>query len=154
MTDLRLTVSQVAEEIKETVHTVRNWIRDFRPYLRLEKSSGGYNLFNQDALEQMQQIKKYYREQGLSTKQIQAILSGAEKPELPTEENQLKKIIEHLERQEEFSKLLAATLHQQQKMLEESIKRRDEQLMIALQERRERKERKNVPIWKRLFIGE
>lgn len=138
---VKLTVKQVADEIGENVHTVRNWIRDFKAYIPLEKSAGGFNLFNQDSMKVVLSIKKKYREQGLSTKQIQAILSGAA---LPVEEKKsdIEIITERLERQEKILSEMWQMQRAQNDYIENSIRARDEKLLLALNEfNRAKKER-------------
>jgi len=140
---VRLTVKQVAAEIGESVHTVRNWIRDFRPYLHLVKSEGGYNLFTKDSLEVIQSIKKKYRDQGLSTKQIQAILSGAVLP-VEEEKSDYEKLSVRLERHEAALLEILRLQREQNEMIERSLRARDEKLMIVMRELREAKHKKGL----------
>ena len=48
---VKLTVKEVAEAIGETAVTVRNWMRELKPYVPLKKAENGYNLFDEEALE-------------------------------------------------------------------------------------------------------
>lgn len=152
--EVRLTVSQVAQEIGESVHTVRNWLRDFRPYIPCEKSAGGYNLFAQEGINAFLRIKKMYREQNLSTRQIEAILAGAELPsvkdEVATSIESLDAIRELLEEQRQFYAALLQKLDEQRQQFEQFVQRRDELLMASLRELREKKQLqgKRRPWWK------
>lgn len=144
MSEIKLTVSQVAQEIEESVHTVRNWLSYFRVYIPFEKSPSGYNLFTQDAVNSLHRIKKMYREQNLSTKQIEAILSGAEKPTVPEKIESTDMIREILDEQKRFNAELLARL-------DEQTQRRDQQLMLVLSELREQRKQlqsKKKPWWK------
>lgn len=143
MEEVKLTVSQVAQEIGESVHTVRNWLRDFRTYIPTEKTESNYNLFTQEGINSLNRIKKMYREQNLSTKQIEAILSGAEKPVVQNEIESISIIREILDEQKRFNEELVARI-------EEQNQRRDQQLMIVLSGLREqnRLKGKKKPWWK------
>lgn len=146
MEEVKLTVSQVAQEIGEPVYTVRNWLKEFRPYIPVEKSPGGYNLFNQEAINVINRIKKMYREQNLSTRQIEAILSGADKPTVPDDPVQTwADVRELLEEQRKFNVALLERLDQQRQQFEDFVRRRDEQLIMVLRELREGREQKRLP---------
>lgn len=163
MSEIKLTVSQLAHEIGETDHTVRNWLKSFRHYIPSEKSSGGYNLFNQDAINVIWQIKKMYREQNLSTKQIEAILAGADRPAVRTEEaaaaiESFESVRDLLEEQRIFNAELLKRLDQQHEQFEKFVNRRDEQIMYVLRELQHAREQKQlsgktIPWYKRLLKG-
>lgn len=143
MEEVKLTVAQAAQQIGETVHTVRNWLKDFRPYIPVDKTPSGYNLFTQDGINALNKIKKMFREQNLSTKQIEAILSGAEKPTVPTQAEPIDVIREMLDEQKRFNAELLVRLDEQNQ-------RRDQQLMLVLAEIREQKRltARKKPWWK------
>lgn len=153
MNEVKLTVSQVAAQIGETVHIVRNWVSDFRSYIPLEKSEAGYNLFNQDAINVIKKIQTMSRDQKLTTRQISAILSGAEKP-VVSDKNLPPAVINEIN---EIKGMLAEQMDLNRQMimrLDEHIKKRDEQLMFVLRELRDQKkllEVKQEPGFRRLL---
>lgn len=154
MGEIKLTVAQVAKQIGESVHVVRNWISDFRTYIPLEKSESGYNLFTQESINVITHIQKMAREQKLTTRQIEAILSGVEKPTIPDADippgllEEMKEIKQMLSDQQAMNIEIM-------KRLEEHIKKRDENLMFVLSELREQKKlmaaAEQKPAWKRWF---
>ena len=42
---VKLTVKETAAAIGETAVTVRNWMRELKPYIPVKKAENGYNLF-------------------------------------------------------------------------------------------------------------
>lgn len=158
MREIRLTVAQAAKEIGESVHVVRNWLGDFRPYIPVEKSDAGYNLFTQESINVLKKIQHMARVQKLKTRQIEAILAGAEMPVADEEAGsslaeEIKEIKELLTKQQEFNAALVTRLDEQQKTLETAIKRRDEQVYFMMNEIREQKKltaaaRERKPKWK------
>lgn len=138
MGEIKLTAAQIAVEIGETVYVVRNWIKDFKPYLKLEKSESGYNLFTQDSTNVMMRIKKMSREQNLSVKQIQAVLSGADKPS-KNDKKDIEIMQDFINRQTAFNQAVLEKMDEQSKMIEQVLKQRDEKLMLGLHEIRDRR---------------
>ena len=57
---MKLTVKETAAEIGETAVTVRNWMRELKPYIPVKKAENGYNLFDEESLEAIRQIKKLH----------------------------------------------------------------------------------------------
>jgi hypothetical protein len=49
--EILLTVKEVAVIIEETPNIVRNWMKELKSYIPLQKNESGYNVFNQEALE-------------------------------------------------------------------------------------------------------
>lgn len=163
MSEIKLTVAQVAKELGETVHIVRNWLREFRSYIPAEKSDNGYNLFTQDAINVLSKIQKMHREQNLSTKQIEAILSGADRPTVSEEAatvETMSAVRELLEEQRSFNAELLKRLDQQNQQFEKFVARRDEQIMFVLREMQEAREQRQLMAgekkgwFKRLFKGD
>lgn len=154
MSEIKLTVSQAAGEIGETVHVLRNWMKEFKDFLPLEKSEGGYNLFTQDAIDVLQKIKRLHREENLSTRQIVAILSGAEKPKATEDEEKALVTVETLrgllEEQRTFNIAMLQRIEDQQKSFEDFVQRRDAQVLLMLNEMEERKKRRR-PWYRRMF---
>lgn len=154
MGEIKLTVAQVAKQIGESVHVIRNWISDYRAYIPLEKSESGYNLFTQESINVITQIQKMAREQKLTTRQIEAILSGVEKPTIPDKDippglmDEMKEIKQMLADQQAMNIEIM-------KRFEEHIKKRDENLVFVLSELREQKKmitaNEKKPSWKRWF---
>ncbi len=149
-----LTVKEVASLVDESVHVVRNWLKEFKTYIPLEKSDAGYNLFNEQAINVIQTIKELHRKNGYSIKQIEHYLMTGGKEFVPrpspaAEEllaNELKEIRSNmkeihnmLEQQEKFNRALVEKLDKQQQYIDESIKSRDEILMKTIRELQETK---------------
>lgn len=161
MSEIKLTVTQAAKNLGETTHILRNWLKDFRPYIPTEKADNGYNLFTQDGIDVLMRIKKMYREQNLTTKQIEAILAGADKPTVRDEQaaaiETMDGVRELLEQQREFNAELLKRMDAQHEQFEKFVQRRDEQIMYVLRELQESREqkrleaRRQLPWWKRWF---
>ena len=49
--EISLTVKEVATIIEETPNIIRNWMKELKSYIPLQKNESGYNVFNQEALE-------------------------------------------------------------------------------------------------------
>lgn len=153
MSDIKLTVKQAAHEIGESVHVLRNWLSDFRTHIPLEKSESGYNLFTQESINVIRQIQKMSREQKLTTRQIAAILSGAEKPITPDEKEMTPAIREEIEELKQMIRAQQSMNIEVMQRIESHIKKRDEQLMHVLAELREQRKMLQAsssrPWWKR-----
>lgn len=147
-----LTVKEVANIIEETPNVVRNWMKELKDFIPLKKNDSGYNVFDEEALERMKLIKQLHRDQNYSIKQITHyfVTDGASyKPipkkgaeELLAEElNEMKGLMKDLlhqnRLQEEFNKKLVEKLDNQQRFIEESLKRRDEQLLSNIRDMQE-----------------
>lgn len=155
MDEVKLTVSQVAATLGESVNVVRNWFRDFKTYIPHDKSSGGYNLFTQDSMKVFTSIQKMTREQNLTTRQVEAILSGAVAPTVQEEPDglnlreEIADLKQMMQRQNEFNAALIQKLDEQREQMERIVDRRDGELLLALRDMRQ--ERRNKPWWKRLL---
>lgn len=168
---VKLTVKEAADAIGETATTVRNWMRELKPYIPLKKAENGYNLFDEEALESIRQIKQLHREQGYSINQVKTYFdTGGEVFKPINTEEKLQKDIEELKeqmkKQLEFNKVLVERLEQQQTYIDEKLNERDrkllehireqqemkQQLAIAVEEKEKEKEKpKRVGIFRRLF---
>lgn len=149
--EVKLTVSQVALQLGETVHIIRNWLKEFRDYIPSEKSPGGYNLFTQEGIDVLTRIQKMHREQNLSTRQIDAILAGADKPTVKNDITETTETIKSfLEDQRKFNMAIIEKLEDQRQQFESFVQRRDEQIMFVLRELQQQKQLtgKKNPWWK------
>lgn len=140
--ELSLTVKEAANHIEESPHVIRNWMRELKGHIPTSQGENGYHYFDQKAIERLLLIKELSRDRGYSIKQIEYYLSTGEnpKPEKPPEDQTLKElklITDQLKLQEEFNKALIHRLDQQQKYIEESLIKRDQQLLEALKETRQ-----------------
>ncbi|WP_078431013.1 MerR family transcriptional regulator [Alkalihalobacterium alkalinitrilicum] len=144
-----LTVKEVANILDETPNVIRNWVKDLKHYIPLQKNASGYNVFDAAALERMKLIRELHRDRNYSIKQIEhyfATNGESYKPEpikgpdvLLAEE--LKSIREELQslkeqnvQQEKFNKALITKLDEQQKYIDERLNARDEALLHSLRE--------------------
>lgn len=155
MDEVKLTVSQVAATLGESVNVIRNWFRDFKAYIPHDKSGGGYNLFTQDSMRVFISIQKMTREQNLTTRQVEAILSGAaaptireDEPDGPSLREEIAELKQMMQLQTEFNAALIQKLDEQRAQLERIVDRRDSELLLTLREMRQNRQK---PWWKRLL---
>ena len=150
--NILLTIKEVANILEETPNVVRNWIKELKDYIPLQKNESGYNVFDNEALEQMKLIKQLHREQNFSVKQIEHyFMTGGEsyKP-TPKKEigevlaDELREIKEMWKLQQEFNKELLERLDQQQKYIDEKLEVRDQKLVANMKELLEQKQQKQL----------
>lgn len=149
-----LTVKEVASLLDETVHVIRNWLKDFRNHIVTVRNEAGYNLFDEKAIEVLRTIQRLHREHGYSTKQIEYYFSTGGKEFVPKPtpgmedhiNQELREIRttmlamqEQLRNQEQFNQLLTQKLDNQNSYIQESLKKRDEQLLLTMNEVLEKK---------------
>lgn len=165
-----MTVKEVALYIDESPNVVRNWMKELRVYIPLEKNESGYNVFNEKALETMKVIKQLHRSQNYSIRQIEHYFAtGGEsiKPvpskevgeilaeELKELRNEVSRLREYSEKQEEFNKLLIEQLQKQQEYIDNKLEKRDQQLLETIREVQETKSltasNKQKSFWGRFF---
>lgn len=166
---MKLKVNEVASQLEETPSVIRNWIRDFKEHIPLEKAENGYNLYPPDAVAVLLSIKRMTRDQGYSTRQIKHYLSGGEvaaaadqiQPDdsAAAEVSELKEMMQQLinrqelqeQQQLEFNKALIERLDQRDNQRDKLItdylsERRQERL-----EMNDQQQEKKKPWYKRLF---
>jgi DNA-binding transcriptional MerR regulator len=155
MSKVLLKAGEAARELDENIHTLRNWVRDFRPHIPLEKDEGsGYNMYGEEALSVLRTIKKLIREQGYSTRQVEYYLSGqGGYPDAePVSVSDLAEIKDMLQQQKDFNAELVKRLDQQQQYIEKALQARDESLTQTLRQMQiQRLEEAKRPWWKKLF---
>jgi len=152
--EILLTVKEVAAIIEETPNIVRNWMKELKSYIPLQKNESGYNVFNQEALGRLKLIKQLHRERNYSIKQIEHYFAtdGATFIPTPTKETgeilaeelrglheEIKDLREYAQRQEEFNKALLAKLQEQQTYLDKKLDKRDQDLMHLIRDTQETK---------------
>ncbi|MGM0941287.1 MAG: MerR family transcriptional regulator [Bacillota bacterium] len=162
--EMLLTVKEVAHHINESPHVIRNWMRELKGHVPTHKGDNNYHYFNKISIERLLLIKKLSREQGYSLRQIQHYLATGEDPLDPEikSDNQdmilqeLKEIKEDLKNQKQFNQALIHKLDEQNQYINDSINRRDQQLMKTLQEMQQARieasatnEKKGF--WRRIF---
>lgn len=148
---VKLTVKEAAVAIGETSTTVRNWMRELKPYIPLKKAENGYNLFDEEALEAIRQIKKLHREQGFSINQVKTYFdSGGELFKPVNTEEKMQKDIEELKeqmkKQLDFNKVLVEQLEKQQTYIDEKLNERDRKLMEHIREQQEMKKQLAIAV--------
>lgn len=170
-----MTVSEMSEKINIPAESLRRYIRSHNVHLKVKKVSKKYYLHD-DCVTVIQQIRTLYNE-GKTVEEVEETLSASGIPMTLTVKtdddermtvhvaDELKEIKSRLDKQEEFNKALLQKLDEQQKYIEESIERRDRQLMIALKESQEERKQqfeleqamieaaatKKKGFWRRLF---
>lgn len=171
--DRLLTIKEVANIIDETPNIVRNWMKELRDYIPLQKNDSGYNVFDAEALDRMKFIKQMHRDQNYSIKQIEHYFAtGGEsyKPtpkkgadELLAEEfrkmrEEMQELREYAKKQDEFNQALIARLTEQQQYIETKLEVRDQKLLASLKESMEvqkqiaaSQEQQKKGIFQRLF---
>src|SRR3954468_20995373 len=111
-------------------------MRELKPYVPLKKAENGYNLFDEEALEVIREIKKLHREQGYSMNQVKTYFdSGGEVFKPVNTEEQMQKDIEELKekmrKQKEFNEVLVHQLKHQQIYIDDRLKDQDYKLTAA-----------------------
>lgn len=164
-----LTIKEVANLIDETPNVIRNWLKDLKQYIPLQKNESGYNVFDHTAIDQLRLIQQLHRDRNYSIRQIEHYLStGGEayKPvsekkydeiiadELKELKEQIKSLQEHNLKQESFNKTLIEKLDNQNKYISEKLNKRDQELTRSireLQETRQLAAAQEKPWWKKIF---
>lgn len=164
--DLSLTVKEAAQHVEESPHVIRNWMRELKNHIQTQKGENNYHYFNQEAIERLLLIKKLIREQGYSLKQVNYFLSTGEDPLIPEEIPEQNKVLddlqeikEKLKKQEQFNQALLKKLEEQNQYINDSINRRDKQLLNAMNEMRQARQAQleasaaseEKSFWARLF---
>lgn len=142
-----LTVKEVANLIDETPNVVRNWMKELKPYIPLKKNESGYNVFDEQALEIMKQIKDLHRNRNFSIKQIEHYFATDGEtyiiePEKDLGEKlaeELNEIKSQLQQQQEFNKLLIDRLDKQNDYIHNVLVQRDQKLLESIREMQEQK---------------
>lgn len=149
MDNTLLTVKEAANLIDETPNVVRNWMADLKQFIPLKKNEAGYNLFDEEAIEVLKEIKQLHRQQNYSIKQINHYFStGGEAyhliPEKKAEEilteemqemrKQIEELQENSKKQAEFNEQLVKRLDKQQEYIKNSLEERDKNLLETMDE--------------------
>ena len=144
-----LKVNELAAEIGETTHVIRNWVRDFRDLIPITKNPAGFNIFTEDAIKVMKQIQRMSRQQKYSTKQIRFYLSNGGRTLSDTipADPAIEDIKKMLEAQQDFNKALLDRLDEQQEYIKRSLDIRDQQLMQTIRHIQDQKRLKNGRKW-------
>lgn len=144
-----LTIKEVANIIEETPNIVRNWMKELRDYIPLQKNESGYNVFNNEALDRMKFIKQMHRDQNYSIKQIEHYFATGGESYKPTPKKGTDEVLaeemrkmreeihflrEYSEKQDEFNKALITRLDKQQQYIENKLEARDQMLIASLKE--------------------
>jgi DNA-binding transcriptional MerR regulator len=160
-----LKVKEVAALLNETPAIIRNWVRDYKGLIPIEKAETGYNLFPAEAVEVLRTIQRMARQQGYSTRQIEAFLrtgviasAGAATEEVAASgvavdpaaasveiaelRGMVQQLLDSQQRQEEFNRQLVERLDRRDRQLTEYISER--RLEIKQQEI----EQQRRPWWK------
>lgn len=135
-----LTVKQAADHIEESAAVVRNWMQELKNHIPTVKGENNYRYFDKQALEALIQIKKLSREQGYSIKQINHYLSsGGESFKPVMEPSQTDKFTEEFEfirqqfeMQQQFNQVLVEKLEKQQRYIEETLIKKNDNVVEAL----------------------
>lgn len=145
------TVKEVSNIIGETPNVVRNWMKELRDYIPLKKNQSGYNVFDNEAIERVKEIKSLHRSQNWSIKQIEHYFAtGGEafKPEpekatgevIAEELRTLREVItllrEDNDRQKEFNQALLKRLDEVNRHNEERHKLLTDSLRKTLETRK------------------
>jgi len=163
--DLLLTVKEVAQHIDESPHVIRNWLRELKNHIQTQKGGNNYHYFNNEAIERLLLIKELTREQGYSLKQVDYFLSTGDDPLLPEREpeqdnkilQELQEMKDNFKRQEQFNQVLLQKLEEQNQYINDSINRRDQELMKTFQEMEQARieasanKEKKKGFWARIF---
>lgn len=139
-----LSVSEVSEKVNIPVETIRRYIRSHNVHLKVKKLHKKYYLHD-EALTVVEQIRGLYAE-GKNVEEVEEILSLKGVPMTLTVKNEddervtvhvadeLKAIRQQLKEQNQFNIKLLEELKNQRDYIENSIEKRDRQLMELLKE--------------------
>ncbi|MFD0717676.1 MerR family transcriptional regulator [Paenibacillus sp. GCM10027626] len=152
----KLKLKEVSALLKETPGVLRNWLRDYKGLIPIEKADNGFNLFGPEAIAKLRTIQQMHRQQGYSTRQIEHYLRTGEEvaaavqsvemvPDAPQALEEIKEQLRQLtERQDDLAR-------QQLEIQRETLRRlneRNEMLTLLLEQRREEREKAQRPWWK------
>lgn len=130
----KLRVNEVAAILGESAYIVRNWLRDFRDWIPVEKAANGHNEFTPAAVEQMKRIRHLIRDRGFSTRQVEHTLATGK------EDTGAIAAADDVAELKEMVRQLAAAQEQQNELSQAILSKldeRDRQLTQFLIERRE-----------------
>lgn len=151
-----LKVKEIAALLNESDNVIRNWIKELKNYIPIQKNEVGYQLFDDKAIEVMQTIHHLHRDRGYTVRQIELYLASGGKelpytpPAGPDVWKKLIEVEELLKQQNEFNQALVDRLDRQQEFIEKSIKDRDEQLMNTIRALQEGKKNHSwLKFWKK-----
>lgn len=163
--EMLLTVKEAAQHINESPHVIRNWMRELKNHIQTKKGDNNYHYFDKVAIERLMLIQKLTREQGYSLKQVEYYLATGDDPLQPETKpendneilNELQELKKKFEKQEQFNEALLQKLEEQNQYINESINKRDQQLLDTMNEIQHAKieasaaEEKKKGFWSRLF---
>lgn len=164
--ELLLTVKEAAQQINESPHVLRNWLRELKSHIQTVKGKNNYHYFDKAAIERLLLIQKLSRDQGYSIKQIDYYLATGENPLEPEDQpknqdkilQELQDLKDNFKKQEQFNQALLQKLEEQSNYIKESLNKRDQQLMQTMKDMQQARieasatqEVKKKSLWKRLF---
>lgn len=135
-----LTVKEAANHVGETTAVIRNWMNELKNHIPTVRGDNNYHYFDKNALEVLVLIKKLSREQNYSIKQINHYFnSGGEsfKPDLePIYQekilDELKFLKEQFELQQQFNQALTTKLEEQQRYIDETLAKRNNEITNSI----------------------
>src|SRR5699024_2633317 len=142
LSDLLLTVKEVAQHIDESPHVIRNWLRELKNHIDTQKGENNYHYFNSETIKRLLLIKTLTRDQGYSLKQVDFFLTTGEDPLLPEAKpdqqneilQELQNIKDNFKKQEQFNQVLLKKLEERDQYINNSINKRDKQITEAFRE--------------------
>lgn len=135
-----LTVKEAGQHVGESAAVIRNWMSELKNHIPTIRGENNYHYFDSKALDVLILIKKLSREQNYSIKQINHYFnSGGEsfKPEVePAYQEKMfeefKFMREQFEMQQQFNQVLVEKLEQQQRYIEETLIKKNDNVVEAL----------------------
>jgi DNA-binding transcriptional MerR regulator len=144
-----LQIKEVAALLGETTDVIRNWLKELGDLIPHQKNgSSGYKLFDVKGVETFRVVQQLSRNQGYTIRQIQHYMATGGKEFAPMSDLpdavklELTEIRQLLEQQQQFNLALIGRLDQQQQYIEDSITKRDQQLMTTIRAIQETKQEK------------
>jgi DNA-binding transcriptional MerR regulator len=146
---ISLKIKEVAVMLGETPDVIRNWLKELGELIPHKKdNSSGYKIFDEKGVEAFRIVQQLTRNQGYSIRQVQHYLASGGREFAPMSEVpdsvklELTEIRQLLEQQNKFNAALIDRLDQQKQYIEDSINKRDQQLMTTIRAIQESKQEK------------
>ena len=114
-------------------------MREFKALYSSKKAENGYNLFDEEALEVIRQIKQLHSDQGYSINQVKTYLDSGGEVFKPVDtvaqmQKDIDELKEKMRKQKEFNEVLVRQLKGQQTYIDDRIRDQDDRLRVAMQE--------------------
>lgn len=164
--EYKFTVTEVANFVDESSNVIRNWMRELKNHIPLKKNENGYNMFSEESIKKINEIKELHRDQNFSIKQVNHYLNTGGESFIPEKDTkigdkvteEIKKMRQEMvelkkqnEKQEQFNVKLLEELQKQSDYIKTSLDKRDTLLLDTFKKSMNEKKTENKSFWKRVF---